>query len=263
MQVLWNHEAATRDHTCMGCVDCRDAISARLDGEDLPGESEAIDAHVASCADCSRYADRAARITRLTRTRAAESSPDLVAVVLDAAPPTPRRRLHPGPVRLALGVVGLGQCALAINGILAVGAHHGVVELAGASAAHLSHESSAWNLALAIGFLWVATGTARPAGLVPLVGAFVGVLTVLSVLDVLRGGVDPSRLWTHGLIVLGFVLLLLLQRITRHGGGGAIRSGPLDRQLAEHRPPEGVLRSLHGGQDEENGGLQPTAHGAA
>jgi hypothetical protein len=97
-----------------------------------------------------------------------------------------------------------------------------------------------------------------------LVGAFVGVLTALSAQDVLRGGVDPSRLWTHGLIVLGFVLLLLLQRITRHGGGGAIRSGPPDRQLAEHRPTAGVLRSLHGGQDEENDGLQPTArHGAA
>ena len=121
-----------------------------------------------------------------------------------------------------------------------------------ADAAHMTHESAAWNLALAVGFLWVATGSGRrTAGLVALVGAFVGVLTVLSLLDLLDGQVDPARLATHVLVVVGFVLLLVLQRIDRRGGGDALalhtpahRSGQAD----EPEEPTGGL------------GLAPTAH---
>lgn len=203
----------------MLCADARDVISARLDDEELPGEAAALDAHLAGCAGCRRYADQAAYVTRLTRTRAAEPAPDLVAAVVDAAPP-PGRRPGAGGIRLALGAVGIGQCALAVSGIVDADAAHG--GLAGASTTHMSHESAAWNLALAVGFLWVATGTARRMpGLVALVGAFVGLLAVLSVLDLLDGRVDPVRLAMHLLVVAGFVLLLALQQIDRRGGGGA------------------------------------------
>lgn len=198
----------------MGCLEFHNAISARLDGEEQPTEAAAVDAHVAGCADCSAYAEHAARVTRLTRTRAAESAPDLVATVLAAAPAPRTRWLRPLPVRLALGAVGLGQCAMAVSGIVAAG-HHGADtgRLAGAGLAHLTHESAAWNLALAIGFLWAATGPTRSNGLVPLLAAFVGVLGILSALDAARGGVDPSRLVTHGLVVAGLALLLLLRTL--------------------------------------------------
>jgi predicted anti-sigma-YlaC factor YlaD len=211
----------------MGCLEFRNAISARLDGEEQPGESAAVDAHVATCPDCAAYAERAARVTRLTRTRVADPGPDLVAAVLaaagpDRAPASRRRLLRPLPIRLALGAVGLGQFALALGGVVAAGHHDSDAgRLAGAGIAHLTHESAAWNLALAIGFLWAATGTARPSGLVPILSGFVGVLGVLSVLDATRGGVEPSRLMTHGLVVAGLLFLLLLQRATRGDGGGA------------------------------------------
>jgi len=220
------------------------------------GEAEALDAHLSGCAGCRRYGDRAAHVTRLTRTRAVESVPDLVATVVAAAPP-PRRWIGVGPLgvgalRLGIGAVGIGQCVLAISGIVDAGAAQGAVELAGASAAHMSHESAAWNLALAVGFLWVAAGTSRRvSGLVALVGAFVGMLTVLSVLDLVDGRVDPVRLATHLLVVVGFVLLLVLHRSERGGSGG---------RLALH-PPE-----LHPAQAGEPGpptagtGLAPTAH---
>jgi predicted anti-sigma-YlaC factor YlaD len=247
----------------MRCADCRDGISARLDGEDLPGEAAAVDAHLAGCAECRRFADRAAHVTRLTRTREAEPGPDLVAAVVAAAPPA-RPRLGAGAVRLGLGAVGLGQCALAVSGIVAVGAAHHGVELAGASAAHLSHESAAWNLALAVGFLWVAAGTTRLSGLVPLVAAFVGVLTVLSALDVLGGSVDPGRLLSHGLVVAGLVLLVVLQRITRRGGGGARAVGtPADPAADEPWTPR-LPGGLPGTATDDGDGLQPTArHRAA
>lgn len=242
------------------CRDCRDAISARLDGEDLPGESEQVDAHLARCPVCRAFAERAARVTRLTRTRAAEPVPDLAAAVLAAAPtPAPVATRRADAIRVALGVVGIGQFALAVSGVLAGAGHHGTVELAGASAVHFSHESSAWNLALAVGFLWTAAGGSRLSGLVPVVGSFVGVLTVLSVGDVVGGRVDPGRLVTHGLVVAGFLLLVALRRTTRDGGGGTGTS-PIER--TDTGPPR--ARRWTGRSPDIDGGLAPTArHHAA
>lgn len=238
----------------MSCEECRDAISARLDGEDLPGESERIDAHLAGCAVCPAFAERAAQVTRLTRTRAVEPVPDLTAAVLAAAPAPARARAD--AVRVALGAVGIGQFGLAVSGVVAGAGHHGTVELAGASAVHFSHESSAWNLALAVGFLWAAAGGTRVAGLVPVVGAFVGVLAVLSVLDVLGGRVDPARLSTHALVVAGFVLLVVLRGRNGEGGGGS-RTGsvtPGRDDAARPWAPRWAGRPTEPGE-----GLAPTA----
>ncbi|MBW0092988.1 zf-HC2 domain-containing protein [Pseudonocardia sp. KRD-184] len=238
----------------MACGDCRDAISARLDGEDLPGESEQVDAHVAGCAECRAFAERAARVTRLTRTRAVEQVPDLAAAVLAAAPPVRARRAD--AVRLALGGVGIGQFALAVSGVVAGAGHHGAIELAGASAAHFSHESSAWNVALAVGFLWAAAGGARAAGLVPVVGAFVGVLGALSLVDLLGGRVDPARLLTHGLVLAGFVLLVVLRRLSGDGGGGAGRDTAGSDRTGPAQP---WTSRWTGPSPETGGGPAPTA----
>ncbi len=139
----------------MPCDGCREAISAGLDGEQLLDEAAAVATHVEGCRECRSFAERAARITRLTRTRLAEPTPDLATAVAAAAP-RPRRRIGVDAVRVALGGVGIAQLALAVSGMVGgeAGAHHGAVELAGASAAHLANESAAWNVALAVGFLW-------------------------------------------------------------------------------------------------------------
>ena len=240
----------------MGCDDCRQAISAGLDGESLPGEEAAVAAHVERCAECRRFADEAARVTRLTRTRSAEPTPDLTAAVLATARHLPRR-IGADAVRLGLGAVGLAQFALAVSGMVDAGSHHGSVELAGASAAHLANESSAWNMALAVGFLWAALGGARAAGLLPVMTAFVGVLAALSVLDAVSGRVEVDRLLTHGLVVLGLVLLMALPRV-RGDGGGAGRMAPPTEQPRPGRSIE-VLPIRP-----DDDGLQPTArHHAA
>lgn len=244
----------------MRCADCRTALSAWLDGEDLPGEADAVEAHVAGCRECAAYRDRAARVNRLARTQTAESGPDLVPVVLEAATPVRRRRrLRAGPVRVAVGAVGIGQCALAISEISLTGGGHGGVELIGASAAHLSHESSAWSVALAVGFLWVAVGTSRPAGLVPLIGGFVGVLTVLSLVDVADGRVEPARLLTHLLVVIGFALLVVLQRITPPGAPDTHRAGTQAPTWPPARLRSSPRADRIGGEDPSSG-LQPSAH---
>jgi predicted anti-sigma-YlaC factor YlaD len=236
----------------MGCDDCREAISAQLDGEELPGEAALVAAHTQGCADCRAFAERAARVTRLTRTRPAEPGPDLVAAVVAAAPRRPARS-RVGALRVALGAVGLGQFALAVGGVVAAGTSgHDAGELGGATAAHLVHESSAWNLALAVGFLWVATGTSRAAGLVPVIAAFVGVLTVLSGVDVVVGRVDPERLVTHAVVALGLLLLLALRRATRDGGG-ARAARPPTRTAAGAAPGRFLRRT------DPTDGLAPSA----
>ncbi|WP_078898007.1 zf-HC2 domain-containing protein [Streptomyces rimosus] len=53
----------------MQCSRVRTALSARLDGEQLPPgvTGGRLDAHVAGCADCRRWSAEAARLQRLTR----------------------------------------------------------------------------------------------------------------------------------------------------------------------------------------------------
>ena len=205
----------------MDCAQCREALSARLDGEESEAERSAIDAHLATCAACRRFADDAARITRLARTAVATEAPDLVEAVLAAAPRSRRPRLVTA-LRVLLGLVGLVQAEVALASL--IGPHasdpgaQGVV-LQGASLAHFAHESAAWNLALGVGFLWVAWRSTRPSGMVPMLSTFVGVLTVVVVMDVMAGAVNTARLLGHGLVVLGLILLIVLGRLPKPAGG--------------------------------------------
>ncbi|WP_232663682.1 zf-HC2 domain-containing protein [Pseudonocardia sp. TRM90224] len=241
----------------MRCSECREALSARLDGEDAPGESADVDAHLEECAECAAFAERAAHVTRLTRTRLAEPGPDLTGAVLAAAGSGKRRRRGVGAdaVRLALGAVAVGQFALAISGVVAAGGHHDTGgAVAGAGVVHFAHESSAWNLALAVAFLWVATGPVRVAGLLPVLTAFVGALAALSVADVLGGHVEAARLVTHGLVVAGLVLLVVLRRLSGDGGDGGLAGSVPERPAGRAR--RRLLRPSGGGGA---GGAQPTA----
>jgi predicted anti-sigma-YlaC factor YlaD len=217
------------------CTQCKEALSARLDGEEGQAERLAIDAHLAGCAACHRFGEGAAHVTRLARTAVATQEPDIAEAVLAAVPRSRRPQLVTA-LRVLLGLVGLAQAELAVIGML--GAHstapgtQGVV-LQGASLTHFAHESAAWNLALGVGFLWVAWRSTRSAGMVPTLATFVAVLTVLVVMDAMAGGVDVARLLAHGLVVLGLILMIVLDRLPRPTGGtvpGAptLRRGRLD-----------------------------------
>lgn len=220
------------NHGYANCTQCREALSARLDGEDSEADRGGIEAHQGSCAGCRRFADDAARITRLARTAVATEQPDLVEAVLAAAP-RPRRPRLVTALRVLLGLVGLAQAELALASML--GAHttdpgaQGVV-LQGASLAHFAHESAAWNLALGVGFLWVAWRSSRTSGMVPVVSTFVAVLVVVVVMDTMAGAVDVVRLAGHGLVVLGLILMIALERLPSPVGGTAPGVRPMRRQ---------------------------------
>lgn len=209
------------DHCHVDCTQCKEALSARLDGEESAAERHSIDAHLASCAACRRFADEAARVTRLARTAVATQEPDVVETVLAAAPRARRPQLVTA-LRVLLGLVGLAQLEVALAGLL--GAHTNGsgfqrVTLEGASVAHFAHESAAWNLALGVGFLWVARRSPRTSGMVPTLATFMAVLTVLVVMDAMAGGVDTARLLVHALVLLGLILMIVLDRLPRPAGG--------------------------------------------
>lgn len=192
----------------MKCEDCREALSARLDGETEPAPPEAVDRHVAGCAACRSWFSRAERLHRTILLRPAPPVPDLTAVILERTPAPPR---DGWPARIALALVAIAQLGLAFAQLLGVedhGAGHGAESLVG----HLSHESSAWNLAVGVGLGWAAVRTKAAAGQLPALTGFVALLLALSAGDLVAGQVTAGRVLTHGLVVLGLVLLFVVNR---------------------------------------------------
>ena len=203
--------------TGMRCEQVRSALSARLDGEDVPGARAAVDAHVDGCTECARWLDDAATVTRLLRTTlvAAPAADDrhLIDAVLVAAPGHGWARGGTA-LRFALAVVGFAQFVLGVAQVAAIGMTSAQPVSGGMTADHLWHESAAWNIAIGAGYAWIALRRTRPAGVLPMLTAFVGVLLLLSAEDLATGEVGASALLTHGFVVLGYVILLVL----RHPG---------------------------------------------
>jgi protein SCO1/2 len=86
----------------------REALSARIDGEDPGMDPNVLDNHVARCADCHRFLERSEALARRIRVRRAEPVPDTAAGILAAIPsgPAPRARGRGVPPRVLLASVG-------------------------------------------------------------------------------------------------------------------------------------------------------------
>ncbi|MFB9903920.1 zf-HC2 domain-containing protein [Allokutzneria oryzae] len=196
----------------MNCATCREALSARMDGEPEPVPETATDQHLRGCADCRSWQARATALTRTLRVRPAVSPPDLAPAVLAAAP-APRQ---PGRwTRAALVAVATTQLALGIAqlvGVAPASAHGGHDEPMGG---HLFNESTAWNLALAVGMLWAALRARTVAGLLPVLTGFLVVLGGFSVHDLIVGAVPFARVASHVPLVIGLGLLYALHRQQR------------------------------------------------
>lgn len=197
----------------MACEPFRDALSARLDGED-PGMAPArLDEHLAGCPACRSWQEDAAEVTRRARLVPAPQVPDVTASVLAALPAARPVRRPAGDVvlRLALLLVGAGQLAVAVPA-LTRGA-----EAAMAASPHLTHETGAWNLGLAACFLVVAARPRLAAGSLPFLLPFTAVLGWVTVGDLGAGHVHVQRAGVHVLLVTGAVLVSLLALRGRTG----------------------------------------------
>lgn len=229
-----------------GCGDYREALSARLDGEDESLERADLDAHLAHCAACRRWWDHAAAVNRLVRTGPALPSVDVTEAVLPAMPGRWRGRLLAG-LRVALGLLGVAQLVLGVLQITALSGmdepalHHTVAD--GATPGHLWHESAAWNVAIGGGFLWIAGRRGRPVGVVPILSVFIAALVLLSGADVIAGRVEPVRLASHAFVLVGYAIVLAMCRPVldmtppdHHGRGWRWR-----RARPATEPPGGVV----------------------
>ncbi|GLZ38015.1 zf-HC2 domain-containing protein [Actinokineospora sp. NBRC 105648] len=194
----------------MDCTTCREALSARLDGETEPVPAGDTDAHLARCPACVEWQVRATAATRLIRVRPADPGPDLVEAVL-------ARRPRPVALvpRLALAVVALTQLWIALAQLLsgATGGDH--AGHTGGIAGHVFNEGAAWNLALGVGLLFAAVSVTRAAGLLPTLAGFVALLVGLSVHDLAQGTATVSRVASHAPLLVGLVLLVLVSRAAR------------------------------------------------
>ncbi|MFG1914480.1 zf-HC2 domain-containing protein [Micromonospora sp. NPDC048898] len=238
----------------MGCEQWREVLSAQLDGEETAAELAAVQGHLDGCAECRAWFTAAAAVTRRVRTRLVADVPDRTAAILAAvaAEPTRRSRWRRGGsvagLRAAFGRAGLvaglrqafgrGKLVAGLRAALGLlGAVQLVLGLAqvgrGATADHLHptgqhlwHESAAWNVAVGAGFLFVAVRRSPPAGLLPMLSAFVGTLLLLSVNDLATGSVGGERLVSHGFLVVGYLITVVLSRPGLRPGGPAPQRQP-------------------------------------
>jgi predicted anti-sigma-YlaC factor YlaD len=192
----------------MRCEECREAVSARLDGEASELDAAAADAHLVGCAECRAFARSASALHRSLRVRPAEPVPDLTAAILAKVPAPSGSRGRVATARewprYALFAVALTQLLLALPALL-LGDDPG-------TSAHVARELGSWDVALGIGLLVAAWQPRRAAGLLPFAAALAAALAVTAAFDVAGGRVPIAGEAHHVLDVAGLAVLWVLAR---------------------------------------------------
>lgn len=206
----------------MKCATAREAISAALDGEDTGVVRQALEEHLASCADCVAWQHEAATVTRLARIDVAGETPGVSAEVLERLVPPVRQARVDWP-RWLLGFAAVSQLSLVVSQLfLPQPLGDGSTAVPGS---HMEHEAVAFNFAVGIALLWVLSRPGRAGSQLPVLLSFAGVLLALSIMDLVGGGVGWYRLAGHGPLLLGVLCTALLARRARR------RPGPAGRLL--------------------------------
>jgi predicted anti-sigma-YlaC factor YlaD len=209
----------------MNCDSSREALSARLDGENTGLAESDLTAHLRTCAPCRSWAADIQRLHRLSRVTPAQPVPDLSERIVAAAQrkrppwrdrlpwqswPTRRGRLQWAARRAWRGTLQPWSRARAV--LLAVA----VVQLAVTVPAfvagpHAEHETAAWSIAAAAGFAAAALRPAQGAGVLPVIAPATVVVTAVSFRDVVGGEVQLLHELPHLLLAAGLLLLLVVR----------------------------------------------------
>jgi predicted anti-sigma-YlaC factor YlaD len=201
----------------MECDSAREAISARIDGEDPGVPDGALEAHLAGCEACQGWQQRAHVMTRRARLGGPFLDRDLTSRVLAAIPPVRARRRLRLAMRAALLVAALGQLAVTVP-LLILGHDH-------EAGTHAAHELGSFDLALAIAFAVGAIRPALSAGLAWTCGIAAAGLAGTAIADLIGGqtiGADEAQ---HLIAVAGAMLLLWQARTADTGIAGAGTAG--------------------------------------
>jgi predicted anti-sigma-YlaC factor YlaD len=188
----------------MDCSQTRILLSAALDGEVDDGERRRLDDHLHHCSGCRAYAADAARLHRRVRVGPAPPVPDLTGAILAATAPTETRPVATRLLRTILVVCALALVGLAVGTFSAASAEH-----AGhGGAAYTTRHLTAFDLALAAGFVWTAWRPWR------VLAGFLPIATVLVLACLAVTFVDPSdglHAANHIAAVIGLVSAWLLE----------------------------------------------------
>jgi predicted anti-sigma-YlaC factor YlaD len=188
----------------MRCDGTRVAISARIDGEDPGVPDGAIEAHLATCAACRDWQQRAHAMTRRARLGGRFLEHDLTAQVLAAIPPEPAGWRHAtgrGEMARRSGLAAVAAAQLAITLPLLILGHDHDAGL------HAARELGSFDLALAIAFAVGAVRPALSAGLAWPCAIAAAALAGTAIADLTAGqtfGADEAQ---HLIAVAGAVLL--------------------------------------------------------
>lgn len=201
-----------RHHGSVKCAVVREALSARLDGEQQPQLPPGVDAHLQSCARCRGWLVGAAAHTRQLATASARRSPDLTDQILATVR---ARAVSTASLwwRGALIAVGVGQIAVAAAQI--GGLDFGMVHTEGhgaATGAHLLHESTAWLVGLGVAMIAAGIWTVAAVGVSAVTGAYAVALIGYVAVDAASGQVTAARILSHIPILVGLVFVLLVVR---------------------------------------------------
>lgn len=184
----------------MDCDRFRDAISARADGE-APGMSDAeLDAHLASCVDCSAFSESTYALRRRLGLSDAAAVPNLTDTVVERVAEEDRRGVST-VMRWLLALVAVQIIVLAVPDFLAEGpAGHGLRHL------------GAFSLAYAFGLLVVVVRPARARTMLGVAVVLVVALALTAFIDIVRGQVPLIDETVHLLELFSAVFLWVLAR---------------------------------------------------
>jgi predicted anti-sigma-YlaC factor YlaD len=192
----------------MECNTCQEMLSASLDDELGAEEHAAMLDHLDQCAACQAFADAARDLQRRVRVSPAPAVPDLTGPVMRAVKPSAPSERRLLALRGILVAAALAQLALAAPSLL-FGTGDGLP-------VHQAHHMGAFQLALAVGFAWVAL---RPrlalAGFLPIATVLVLAGAFRSITDTMHGHTTLANESTHLIAFAGLLAAWLMSTLTR------------------------------------------------
>ena len=195
----------------LSCEQCRDAVSAQIDGEATGVARESLVAHLRACRRCRDFATALHRLDDVLPAdglTAPERSDEILAAVR-------RDRAARSPA-VVTGRVARGGLAL----VAAVQMITALLELTTSTGAHSLRDLGAFQFALAVGFLVAAVRPSTAPGLLPTAAALALCLLGVVVLDIAAGQTTSAGEAAHMTELLGVALVWLIAR------GGPARRRP-------------------------------------
>ncbi len=185
----------------MSCDRWQEAISARVDGEELGLEPRLLDAHLATCAECRRFEAVADAGHRAARIQPAAAMPDLSRRMskLNAAAD---RAASWSIVRILLALVAFDVIFFAARDL--------VLGSETDAGVHAARHLGAFSIAYGVGLLVVIVRPARARTMLPVAAVLAGALFITAMIDLLNGRVPLLGEATHLPELISVLLLWLL-----------------------------------------------------